>query len=567
MRLLAIGATAALAVLAATALLLTPTTQPVVAQGPPAVAKLPADLALIPGDAIGFMHVRLADVWKSDAMKDMRTLVAKAGPKAFAILDADFHPAPSTIDRVTIILLPMKDKADQTPRLVSVVSFSAAFDAAKIRKMYMPKAEEMKVEGKTYYLDKALGMALHFPSDQLLVLSDPDNLPIYLALPAKSEGIMQSAIALAATKSMTVCLNYKGLPIPPDTTDRLPPELRPLLRTEQLLITADVGQQVTLNLNLAMKNADDAKEIETAIKKAAEMGREMLKQPLAEATRLLEGKNKRGEGPRPLEELPQAVGGLVAIAGINSLDELLADLPIKRDGANLGASITLPAWATQYVGTAILGTGLLIPAVQKVRGAAARTTSMNNLKQIGIAMHSYHDANRAFPPAAICDKNGKKLLSWRVAILPYIEQQNLYAKFKLDEPWDSEANKKAAAIMPKTYSDPRQPEVVGKTHYRVFVGKDAAFDWVKGKSITDFTDGLSNSILVVAGGEPVDWAKPDDFEFDPEKKLPDIIKPFPDLLVGLADGSIRSLRTDRDDFQKLLKTLITINGGEAISID
>ena len=66
--------------------------------------------------------------------------------------------------------------------------------------------------------------------------------------------------------------------------------------------------------------------------------------------------------------------------------------------------------------------GLLLPAVQKVREAAARVQCTSNLKQIGIALHSYHDAHKAFPAAATYDPQGKPLLSWRVALLPYIEQ-------------------------------------------------------------------------------------------------------------------------------------------------
>ena len=67
-------------------------------------------------------------------------------------------------------------------------------------------------------------------------------------------------------------------------------------------------------------------------------------------------------------------------------------------------------------------------------GSATQTQTANNMKQLGLAMHSYHDAYRNLPPAAICDKDGKPLLSWRVAILPFVEGQALYREFKLDEP-------------------------------------------------------------------------------------------------------------------------------------
>jgi len=85
-------------------------------------------------------------------------------------------------------------------------------------------------------------------------------------------------------------------------------------------------------------------------------------------------------------------------------------------------------------------------------GDAGRGQSNNNLKQIAIAFHQYHDTYKSLPLHAIYSKDGKTpLLSWRVAILPFIEQDALYKQFKLDEPWDSEHNKKLIPLMPRIY--------------------------------------------------------------------------------------------------------------------
>ena len=120
---------------------------------------------------------------------------------------------------------------------------------------------------------------------------------------------------------------------------------------------------------------------------------------------------------------------------------------------------------------------LLLPAVQSAREAARRAQCVNNLKQIGLAMHNYQSANNAFPRPAITDKQGKALLSWRIAILPYIEQQELYNKFKLDEPWDSPHNKALLKEMPSTYVCPsRAAGEPFTTTYQVFTGKGALFE-------------------------------------------------------------------------------------------
>ena len=94
----------------------------------------------------------------------------------------------------------------------------------------------------------------------------------------------------------------------------------------------------------------------------------------------------------------------------------------------------------------------LLEAVKLPEGPPAeRARSMNNLRQLMLALHNYHDAHGHFP-TDIRDKDGKPLLSWRVHILPYIEQENLYRQFKLDEPWDSEHNKKLVKSMPKVFA-------------------------------------------------------------------------------------------------------------------
>ena len=212
----------------------------------------------------------------------------------------------------------------------------------------------------------------------------------------------------------------------------------------------------------------------------------------------------------------------------------------------------------------MVAAGVALPGLQKMRNAAARSQSQNNLKQIALAMHNYHDANGAFPPAAICDKKGKKLLSWRVAILPYIEQDNVYKQFKLDEPWDSEHNKKFSSVRIKTYMDPRSPNDTGNTHYKVFVGKETPFDWLQSKKIQDINDGTSNTIMVVAAGDAVPWAKPEDFEFDSQKPLPDLSKPFPQLLAAFCDGSVRSINPQMKEFDNIMKILIGASDGMVV---
>jgi Protein of unknown function (DUF1559) len=532
--------------------------------------KLPADLALVPGDAVGFAHIRVADLWKSDGMKDFRKIIDRAGPNAFATLDADFTPAPSTIDRITTVLLPFKDKPE--PRFVTILAFSKSFDADAVKKRYMPKAEELKANGKAYSADKLAGVSAHFPNDTTIVFGDADTVPQFLEMSGKASGSLAESLRTATTKPVVACVNVQKLPLPPELADQLPLDLKPLLKAETITLSADTGKETTLTASVGFASDADAVAGEKALRKAAEMGRVALTEPRRMAEQILTGT----AGPRPkmnprsLEDLPQAVGGLAALGGINTLDEYLAELPLKTAGKNVTATVTLPPWTSQYMSLGLVSAGVALPAVQKVRNAAARQQAMNNLKQIGLAMHNYHDTHGVFPPSAICDKKGKKLLSWRVAILPYIEQDNLYRQFKLDEPWDSEHNKKFSDVAIKVYSDPRVDNSIkpNHTYYKVFVGGGSPFDVLQSKRVQQISDGTSNTLMVAAAGDPVPWAKPDDFDFDPKKELPDLKKPFGELLVLFCDGSVRMIRPEVvKDFDKLMKLLIQADDGMVIPND
>ena len=525
----------------------------------PTKAALTNDLELVPGNAAGFVHVQVAKVWKTDAMKEMRKIVEKAGPKALLALDTDYKPKPSTLDRVTLVMLPMKGPRLDDPKMITILAFNEPFVADEVRTMYLPKAEAKRAGGKTYYSDELYGVSLHFADERTIVYGDAETLPAFLKIAGHPTGPLREAVVANYGKPMIACVNLNEIPLLAELAGQLPPEIQPLLKAERLTLTADMGKRVTLHADVTFANDPDAKAGDDALRKAVELAKAQLKRPREEFERALFDKKPR-EGSK-LDDLSTAVLSLGGLGALNTLDEILAELPFKRDGANIGASLDLPEWATQYIGTLMVSAGVALPGIQKLRNSAATMQSQNNLKQIGIAMHSYLDTYGTFPPAAICDKKGKKLLSWRVAILPFIEQDNLYKQFKLDEPWDSDHNKKFSAMLVKVYMDPRLPNTTGNTHYKLFVGKETPFDWLQSRGIGGITDGTSNTVMVVAAGDAVPWAKPDDFEFDSTQALPDLTKPFPQLLAAFCDGSVRSINPRMKDFEKIMKIVIGASDG------
>ncbi len=213
---------------------------------------------------------------------------------------------------------------------------------------------------------------------------------------------------------------------------------------------------------------------------------------------------------------------------------------------------------------------LLLPAVQSAREAARRAQCTNNLKQIGLAMHNHHDVQDGFPALAIVDKTGKPLLSWRVAILPYIEQQALYNKFKLDEPWDSPNNKELLQYMPQTYACPSllPASGPGMTTYRAFSGKGTLLEPDRLTRMNEVLDGTSNTLMVVESTDAVPWTKPDDIPFDdaPQARVLGPGSSHPGGFNALmTDGALRFIKSSVSP--QVLRALVTKAGGEVISSD
>ena len=218
----------------------------------------------------------------------------------------------------------------------------------------------------------------------------------------------------------------------------------------------------------------------------------------------------------------------------------------------------------QISNVAVIGTltAMLLPAVQQAREAARRTSSANNLKQIGLAFHNYFEVHRKFP-SNIRDKDGRPLLSWRVAILPYLEESKLYDEFHLDEPWDSEHNIQLLSRMPQVFACPNL-ELEKRTVYLGFDGNDTAFG-DKPIGFAQILDGTANTILAVEANEDaaVNWSAPQDIPFDPALDVNAVGNLRPDGFNALLlDGSIMFFPNSIE--QQALKNWIQKSDGNIV---
>ena len=172
-------------------------------------------------------------------------------------------------------------------------------------------------------------------------------------------------------------------------------------------------------------------------------------------------------------------------------------------------------------------------------------TTIMNLKALGLALHEYHDSAKSFPLPGSLDKKGKPLLSWRVAVLPYLEEKKLYDEFHLDEPWDSDHNKKLIEKMPGVFANPRVPLVEkGMTTFQVPVGPLTLFEAGRARSISVVRDGTSNTLMMVevSAKQAIVWTKPEDLRFDPASPVAGLHFDEAGMTLGLlVEGSVKML--------------------------
>jgi prepilin-type processing-associated H-X9-DG protein len=235
-------------------------------------------------------------------------------------------------------------------------------------------------------------------------------------------------------------------------------------------------------------------------------------------------------------------------------------------------SIPLTYVLAGAIGAAVV-IALLLPAFQTARINDRQASCGNNLKQIVIALHNYHDVYGTLPPAYIADESGKPMHSWRVLLLPFMEHKPLYDEYRFDEPWDGPNNRLLADRIRRAYSCPsalagsRNPV---ETNYVAIVGPRTPWPGQKVRSFPVFKDGTANVILVVeVVNSQIHWMEPRDLNV---AQMTSTINSheFPNgqgicsahqggAQVGMADGAVRFLKDDTPP--DVLRSLINIDDG------
>lgn len=333
-------------------------------------------------------------------------------------------------------------------------------------------------------------------------------------------------------------------------TPPLPPPLAALKNlpelVDQLEIHAKAGSEGSVKIALVGKDKTSAEEARSIVTAAMDFGRETI---LAQTGRF----DSEDPVEKATRNYAQRMTDYFQKMLKPQLNDKVVSVEIKGDGNSQLAAIGI-------------GASLLLPAVQSAREAARRMNSSNNLKQIALAFHNYESANRRLPPQSNVDDDDKPLLSWRVHILPFIEHQELYEQFHLDEPWDSDHNIKLLDKMPKIYRSPNSKHT-NKTTYLIPLGKGTPFAEGTDARLADMLDGTSNTILALEANDDraVPWTKPTDYEIDAEKPMTGLLGLRPGgFLVVFGDGHVRFISETVE--ASVMRAMFTASGAEAYQL-
>jgi hypothetical protein len=424
-----------------------------------------------------------------------------------------------------------------------VLQFKRDIDPKAIGTAGYGTTETVEYAGKTYFL-KPDKTALWFPTNRTAIIAGEAKVKSLIDAQSQA-GPLAATVGPLAGSEFALVLDVRPLhQFLSDMAQQNPGAAMAgglVKQVNTLTLTADLTGANLMQLQLHTINEGSAGGMQAMLGGLVQQGQQAF---TAQAE---QGMAQLSPGQKAIMPLVQTLVAGATVTAQGNICTLTVPRPADLD--------KLPA--------------LLKPALAEMKEQADAQRRMDPLRNIVLAFHNCHDIYGFMPgnggngqPAT---PGGEPVrgagLSWRVHILPFIEEYALYQEFNMEEPWDSEHNKALIARMPAIYGT--NPE--GKTSLHVFVGEGTPFGGESGPRMADIVDGTSNTILVVeAGPSTADvWTKPGGLELgdDPLAALGDIGETF---LVGMMDGSVRSIPSTIDG--ETLKNVIQHADGNPVNI-
>ncbi len=507
------------------------------------------NVAYIPYDAVAAVVLHPKRVLTSPKFELWPIEVATAAGMQYLGVD------PSKVEQAVGVLGMTGLPAGQ-PGLGLVLIFAEPYDANLVKQRLGADTTEANYNGKAYFKPKGQsGFGFAMPDERTLLVGTELALRGMLKPPKEPTPLMKLLEDVDTTKTAVAVLDFDTIQplvsLALEALPPVPPQLNEFLLAHEDLkwveLEIDLEKTPTIAFALGGNDEGSATKLKGLLEKGKEMGRQFAEGYLAQMEAEATDETSRAI-PKYLRRL---------------LDKFLGDVEIVQTGDRV--DVVLLKETPEMASVGVMA-ALLLPATQAAREAARRSAAVNNMKQIAIAMQVYHDTNKHFPARTIRDAEGKPLLSWRVAILPFLDQQELYKQFHLDEPWDSEHNRKLIARMPEVYQNPSLPDTE-KTVYLALIGEGTIFGGTEGVTIRQIVDGTSLTAMIVEADatQAVEWTRPDDLPVDMNRPLMGVGHLRPGIFnVVFADASVHAISANVDP--ELLRKLYTYAGREVVKI-
>lgn len=495
--------------------------------------------------------VGVVSVWpKTFASKEQMKLAPLEVITASGLDQFGFDPL--QIDRIDFMIAP---PGPQGVAVGALVQSSVPIDVASLNAELFTTAQ-VQADGDFHY------KSLKGPADVVLHQVDAKTVIVGTKLFAQQMATKQSSSSglpriirrIGDQQDVMVIVSVEGLrPLITGLLNRTPPRGVPVEMINHLRSLANTAQFAALRLQI-----DDSERLQLILSSSDDAGAESLER---ETIALIQAGRDFIAAQAIADLKDDTHTGQAMSRYIQRISTAISETLTPQ---RTGRRVVLEVKNIHNAGVIGTLTGLLLPAVQAARESARRMQSMNNLKQLGLAMHNFASAYKAFPATAEALGDGEELLSWRVAVLPFVGESELYRRFHLDEPWNSEHNKALLQEMPAVYQHPGKVTQPGYTVYQAPVGEATLLRARERTRIRDITDGLSNTIMLIETTSEfaVPWTAPEDHPIDTEQLTKDglFFKGITQATFG--DGSVRVLAEAID--LTVLKALLTRAGAETV---
>jgi len=519
------------------------------ATGSVAADPLPPELALIPKDAAAFVSIRYDQL---SATPFGKAVVFAGGPRpeVFDTLEKKWLGFPlNEVERVTAVFPQLTGRFAIEDIPLFVVTRTKKIDRDSLlstlhARPISDRHKEMTLEelkravqtrparrpGEAYSTDDER-LLLYFVGERTVVLATPTS---YLGLfrllgqhfDPSDDAPLTGALNAAAGKDVIVAgmtgPAIKNLLAAWPEKER---EFAALADARAVTVRVGITPDFVLNVSADFRDGPSARRARPALAGLSTWTTETLQ------------KTVRGMG-KDEERFADLFGAALKNAGEPQLDGKSVTLTVAMKGE---ASVQAAEAAARS-------------AAARIRASTDRLNEVNYMRQIGLAIHNYHDVHAEFPFKERTPRGIHPGLSWRVAILPFIEEEKLFKEFKLDEPWDSENNKKLIRKLPKLFAPPPGVNTKpGHTFLRMFDGPGTISRVSK---LLDVWNGTSNTLMVVEAADSEIWTKPDELDYDPTKPIPKLGGHFEDgFHILFADGVVRFIKSPANE--KELRAWIT----------